>query len=491
MKHFRGNYRGRVVRINSGGSRTVRFFVAAVLFLSSIPAITQCREGYEWVSTSFGGYCDVALQANTQSGAAGDQQSKCAHGTWVSTSFGGYCAGTNVNQPTPEVQSPPTVYQPSRFKPAIPITPLYPNGPQGIDADFSVDLQLGFSNRSRYLAGASELSPAALSTNAEGIFEDLVHAGFGQSYPWKLTLVNNNVLNAASNAAGQVFVYGDMIKLLDNDRGLWAAVLSHEVSHTGLRHQVRSYLAAVNAERTRAYYRARIQAGDKSANWGLIAFNIAYPIAQGKLQREMEHDADRIGMFVMARAGYHPDYVFALHHKLLSATGDQSKFGAFFSDHPRWETRDQRTEKSYSDALQEFQKYWPDAANSPGGMPPMVAFLGTTTDFENKNTKTLDVRTSVYCRNSNDPITIALIFEKNGALVKSLDPIFANKDGNLVARKVTTCEDKNDAQPIIFAVPASVTTNDNRKMKASVWVLSNGGQVLVHGREFDVKFPKR
>jgi hypothetical protein len=118
------------------------------------------------------------------------------------------------------------------------------------------------------------------------------------------------------------------------------------------------------------------------------------------MEREQEHEADQKGMLIMARAGYHPDFVFALHHLLLADTGEQSKFGAFFSGHPRWETRDQRSDRVYGDALAEFNRLWPDAVTSPGGKPPVVAFVGKPEVTEDKQTGMADVRVPLYCRNS-------------------------------------------------------------------------------------------
>ena len=40
----------------------------------------------------------------------------------------------------------------------------------------------------------------------------------------------------------------------------------------------------------------------------------------GRFCRQMELEADREGLMLMARAGYHPDFVPALHH-LLHASG--------------------------------------------------------------------------------------------------------------------------------------------------------------------------
>jgi len=244
-----------------------------------------------------------------------------------------------------------------------------------LPSDFGVDLQLANSSRPRMMNGATEIIGTSANVIGGSVFDTLVKAGFSQPYPWKLTLVNANIVNAGSTAGGQVYVYGGLINLLSSSKGLWAATLSHEVAHTGLRHQVKVFVQQLYNQLMVEYYQARARAGDNSANWGLIGFSVAAPLALKRIERDQEHSADQTGMMLMARAGYHPDFVFALHHLLRLHTGEQSKFAAFFSDHPRWETRDQRSERMYADALSEFNRLWPDPNSSPGGVPPPVAFL--------------------------------------------------------------------------------------------------------------------
>jgi len=260
-----------------------------------------------------------------------------------------------------------------------------------LPTDYQIDLQLAMSGRSSRMGTSSEITGTRANVVGDEVFHKLISAGFGLPYPWKLTLVGNDSVNAESTAAGQLYVYGGILPILGENRGLWAAVLSHEVAHTSRRHQVRRYIQVLYNQQIIANFRARIAAGDRNANWGLIGFEIGSAIAMKKMMRDQEHDADAQGMLLMARAGYHPDYVFALHHVLLARTGDQSKFAAFFSDHPRWETRDQRSEKAYGDALAQFEQSWPDSDTSPGGRPPLVAFIGHPEAKENKTAGSADV----------------------------------------------------------------------------------------------------
>jgi hypothetical protein len=231
-------------------------------------------------------------------------------------------------------------------------------------------------------------------------------------------------------------------------------------------------------------------AGDKSANWAILGLSISAPLAEKKLSRELEHDADITGMMLMARAGYHPDNVFAVHHLLKAESGDQSKFSAFFSTHPRWETRDQRDEKAYAQALSEYNLLWPDASKSPGGLPPSVAFLTKPSSSEDKKNKTLDIRIPLYCRNTIAPIDVVLTFSQNAQPVPSADAAFRDVKGNLAVRDQFRGGDKDDSQPFSVEIPASAVLERERKIKARAAVFEANGTLLAVGNEFDVHIPK-
>jgi PEGA domain/Peptidase family M48/PDZ domain len=356
-----------------------------------------------------------------------------------------------------------------------------------LPSDYALDLELAEAGRSKFMAGHAEISGTAANQTGEEVFHQLIGAGYSQPYSWKMTIVDNHVLNAGSTAGGKVYVYGGLASLIGQNRGLWAAVLSHEVAHTGRRHQVAVYMRRLYIQKTIQYYRARVAAGDKSANWSLIAFTASSAIALKKFERDQEHEADQQGMLIMARAGYHPDNVFALHHLLLMRTGEQSKFAAFFSDHPRWETRDQRSDKVYGDAVAEFNRLWPDAASSPGGAPPVVAFLGQPEAKMNKQDGTADVTIPVYCRNTMDKVDLVLAFNKDNHPVAAVDSQYAGQDGGLAFHEKVDCLETG-TNSIVLRVPASAVSSHDRSVKAAAYVESDG-QTIAGSTAFDVRFP--
>jgi hypothetical protein len=363
-----------------------------------------------------------------------------------------------------------------------------------LPADYAIDMQLAFAGRSAMLGGSPPIVGTPLNQVGQEVFDGLVRNTFISSYAlpyqWNLTLVGNKVLNAASTAGGQVYVNGGLAELMGSDRGLWAAALSHEIAHTALRHQVRTYLQRLYIAQQIQYFRWRAANGDKSANWALLGFSIAAPMALRKLEREQEHQADIQGMMLMARAGYHPDYVFALHHMLQMTTGEQSKFAAFFSDHPRWATRDQRSDRAYADALAQYKQLWGDPASSLGGIPPSVAFLGEPHALENKRTKTADMTIPLYCRNTSDPVTLVIQFSRDRREVPAALPEFRSPSGNLELRQSVQCPDQEDAKPIEVHMPANAMAGRDRKLKALTIVVGPRNSVLEVSKVFDVRIPK-
>jgi len=305
-----------------------------------------------------------------------------------------------------------------------------------------------------------------------------------------MTILGDSIMNAGSLSDGEITVNGangGLASLIGTNKGLWAATLSHEISHTAYRHQVKQFMYRYQIEQQIAYYHARALNGDNSANWTVVGLRIGGVIAAQKLARDCEHQADIKGMMLMARTGYHPDNVFALHHLIRLKSGDQSKFRAFFSDHPRWETRDQRDERAYADALAEYNRLWPNPELSPGGAPPTVVFMGSPTAVENKKEKVSDIRVPFLCRNSKTPISVLVKFVKDGRAVHAAHG-FQDASGNLGAEKQVDCTGTDSEAD--FHLPAGIVSDNERKLKAEAFVF-NSGTLLEESKQFDVVIPKR
>ncbi|MCC0003311.1 MAG: M48 family metalloprotease [Methylobacteriaceae bacterium] len=117
--------------------------------------------------------------------------------------------------------------------------------------------------------------------------------------PYRVTILNTPVVNAFALPSGNLYVSRGLLELA-NDSSEIAAVMAHEIGHVTARH------AAARAEREKraaviAEAAAVIQSRQKSEeveNTQRLSF--------ASFSRHQEIDADRIGINVIARAGYDP-----------------------------------------------------------------------------------------------------------------------------------------------------------------------------------------
>lgn len=365
-----------------------------------------------------------------------------------------------------------------------------------LPSNFDIDFQLASKQRTQIQATAKAVPDDVAGRVGAEVFRNLVDTqmitSFGLPYKWTFSLYDSPAVNAGSLPDGEVEADTGLSRLIGTNRGLWAAALSHEVAHVARRHGVRKYLYHQYIEEQIRYWQLRSYYGDKNAGWAVLALRIAGGIAEKKLSRDMEHDADAQGMLLMARAGYHPDYVFAMHHLLRINSGEQSKFGAFFSDHPRWETRDQRSERAYSDALAEYNRLWSNPAASPGGTPPAVAFVTDVRGTENKSMGSGDVVLALTCRNATGPINVVVhVTKDNGRTSPQTLTQYTDPSGNVAISAPVVCSDADSAKPAIVHIPTALVSDSDRKLRAQVELLDVNSKLLERSRKFDVHFPKR
>ena len=222
-------------------------------------------------------------------------------------------------------------------------------------------------------------SVAATGTYAPGqrVFEQLVRQvpkSAPTKFTWELRIVEDEQFNAFSSADGSIYVESGLAQLAGSSAGLWAAMLSHEIAHVLRRDWARRYLYQKSLEDSNAV----IVLGDPG--WPSASWTDPKKASESfaAFCRQMEIEADREGLMLMARAGYHPDFVPALHH-LLHAKGSGSAPGSLYAMHPCWEERDRELSRAYFDAGRAFEQQWPEWYASPGGNPPTVIFAGMPT----------------------------------------------------------------------------------------------------------------
>jgi predicted Zn-dependent protease len=160
-------------------------------------------------------------------------------------------------------------------------------------------------------------------------------------WDWEINVQTSKDLNAYCMPGGKIMVYTGLIEQLDLTDAELAAVIGHEIAHA-LREHSRERIS-------RAYAQQLVLAGAAvAAGVGGGTLDLANQVATVTFQlphsREQEAEADRMGLELMARAGYDPKAAVSVWQKMGKAgSGGPPEF---LSTHPSGESRIEDLEAS-------------------------------------------------------------------------------------------------------------------------------------------------
>jgi len=140
--------------------------------------------------------------------------------------------------------------------------------------------------------------PAA-ETYLNDILSRLAAASETPTTPYRVTILNTPVVNAFALPSGNLYISRGLLALA-NDSSEVAAVMAHEIAHVTARHAAaraeREKQAALIAEAA-SVIQSR-QKGEEVESYQRLSF--------AGFSRQQEIEADRIGVGVIARAGFDP-----------------------------------------------------------------------------------------------------------------------------------------------------------------------------------------
>ena len=171
-----------------------------------------------------------------------------------------------------------------------------------------------------------------------------------RNWQWEINVITSDELNAWCMPGGKIAVYTALIERLQLTDGELAAVMGHEISHALREHSREKMSKAVPAQVLMSV--VGVAYGDGAAQLGGQAYQLLVGLPNS---REMETEADRMGVELMARAGYDPAASVSVWRKMQQAAKGQTP--QFLSTHPSNETRindledySQRVEPLYQQA---------------------------------------------------------------------------------------------------------------------------------------------
>ena len=166
-----------------------------------------------------------------------------------------------------------------------------------------------------------------------------LHPEVAGRFDWEVVLIEDDeVANAWALPGGKMAVYTGILPYTRNDDGL-AAVLGHEAAHAIARHggenmtrQRLAGLVAIGAALASDPGDRELVSGAATA-YGLLG--------EPAFSRAQESEADELGLFLAADAGYDPREAVSLWQRMAERGGEPLEF---LSTHPNSETRVRRLE---------------------------------------------------------------------------------------------------------------------------------------------------
>ncbi|HEV7733355.1 MAG TPA: M48 family metallopeptidase [Candidatus Binatia bacterium] len=169
-------------------------------------------------------------------------------------------------------------------------------------------------------------------------------------FQWQFVVIDDSAqVNAFCLPGGKVAVYTGILPVAQDTNGL-AVVMGHEIAHALARHGAERMSQAAVAEAGGAVLGAATQSQAVMAAYGLGAqYGVLLPYG-----RSQESEADRIGLLLMAQAGYDPRAAIGFWERMGKTGGGGAP--EFLSTHPSHGTRTQQLQEWMPEALALYEK---------------------------------------------------------------------------------------------------------------------------------------
>jgi predicted Zn-dependent protease len=159
-------------------------------------------------------------------------------------------------------------------------------------------------------------------------------------YKWEFNVVQGKEINAFALPGGKVAFWEGIMPVAQDDTGV-AVIMGHEVAHAIARHGAERMSQVIGAQTIGQLLSAGVGQvspglkGDFLKLYGLGA-SVGVLMPWGRAQ---ESEADRIGLILMAKAGYDPSAALDFWERMSKASGAGTKPPEFLSTHPSDATR--------------------------------------------------------------------------------------------------------------------------------------------------------
>jgi predicted Zn-dependent protease len=220
---------------------------------------------------------------------------------------------------------------------------------------------LGLQSYHEVLSQAQTISSGPEVDLVQKVMRRLIAAtqDAGKSLDWQVSVVREKQANAFCLPGGKMVVYTGILPITQTEAGL-ATVLGHEMAHATSRHGSQRLLESKLSNTVMMGAQASMAFGDMDARKKMeIMAALGAGSQYGVLlpfSRKHESEADEVGLYYMARAGYDPHEAISFWERMEHATASGRQPPEFASTHPSHGTRIEDLKAHMPRAEQEYAK---------------------------------------------------------------------------------------------------------------------------------------
>lgn len=170
---------------------------------------------------------------------------------------------------------------------------------------------------------------------------------------WEYHLVDNPTVNAWCMPGGKIVFYSGILPYTQNDDGI-AVVMGHEMAHAIAKHgneRMSQQLAILMGGVTIDV--AMQQKPEETKEIFKSLYGISTTLGALAYSRKHEYEADKIGLVIMAKAGYNPEKAIDFWERMRQKGG--SSIPQFLSTHPSDENRIKEMKKFLPIAMKYYK----------------------------------------------------------------------------------------------------------------------------------------
>jgi len=195
------------------------------------------------------------------------------------------------------------------------------------------------------------------------LVDRLARAANAASSPWNVyVLQGDSVVNAAATRGNFVFVWTGMLHTAYTDAEL-ATVLAHELGHVLANHtkatpeeEANQIIANMSGEIASSIVATQGQYGALAQVAGLLVKETVKALVVNPESQRQELEADQIGMFLMADAGFDPNQALSFWVRFGGQYGSSVDGPQFFSTHPATDERIEALEELLPAAEERYKQ---------------------------------------------------------------------------------------------------------------------------------------